>query len=373
MITRQACGRLQVAAWSCLILAGCAGSENQTTKSEGAQTNAVEVKVAEVTHWQHGSHRTLPGVVRPGRRAALSTRSSGTIKAIRVEAGDQVASGDVLAHVESRDVEAMVAAAKQQVQAAEAAYEQAVRDVERLQHLAAEDLIATNRLEQAQVKQRQAAAQAEKARSQFRVQQVNRAYTKVSAPFDGVVSEVLLDEGSFTGPGQPVLILEDRSRLRIDVTTSQQMAEQISRSKHLAVLNPLSGERHAVRYVATIPALETGGVGQRVRLAMTDPPATLWPGQVVDVLMKVAAKRDWVALPRKALIQRGQLTGTLVVKQEQNQSVVRLRWIQTVDGVFGEGSVIAVAQGLTVGEQVVLNPSRRLRDGQVVLPDGEAP
>lgn len=373
MMIRQTFIRLHITAWSLLVLTGCSESLDQEAALHDAQEEVVRVTVAEIQPWRKGTSRRFPGVVRPGRRAMLSTRASGTIQAIRVEAGDRVSAGDELVSVESRDVEAMLEAAESQVKAAEAAHEQTIRDVQRLQRLAAEDLIARNRLEYAQVKQREAAAQAEQARAQVRIQQVNRSYAHIAAPFDGIVSDLLLDEGTFTGPGHPVLILEDRSSVRIDVPVSARMAEQIAASEDLSIVSPLSDETFSVRYVATVPAPELGGTGQFVRLSLAEPPAVLQPGQVVDVVLTVPASTDWVALPRSALIARGQLTGTMVVDQQQEQPVVRLRWIQTADDVSDDAKTIAVTQGLAVGEHVVLNPSPKLHDGQRVDPELEAP
>lgn len=373
MTTRQAWIRFNVAAGSLLILAGCSGSGDREATPDSGRDAAVQVTVSEIQPWQQGSTRQLPGVVRPGRRAVLSTRVSGTIHSIGIEAGDHVVAGDELARVESRDVAAVVAAAESQVKAAEAAHDQAVRDVERLQRLAGEDLIARNRLEHARVKQREAGAMAEKARAELRVQRINRRYANISAPFDGIVSEILLDEGTFTGPGQPVLILEDRSSLRIDVPVSSRDADFLASSERLSIVSPLLSDPLSARYVATVPAFESAGAGQRVRLSLENPPAALLPGQVVDVLLPMPAGEDWVALPRAALIRRGQLTGAMVIEQKQSESVVRLRWIRTADGAPGDESTIPVSQGLSVGEHVVLHPSIKLRDGQPVQPERGAP
>jgi hypothetical protein len=73
-----------------------------------------------------------------------------------------------------------------------------------------------------------------------------------------------------------------------------------------------------------------------------------------------------MALPRAALIRRGQLTGTMVFEQKNEKAFVYLRWIRTVAGEPGENDFIPVSQGLETGELVVLNPSPDLRDGQQV-------
>lgn len=370
---RQAFIRLHVSAWLLVVLAGCSKSRDSEAVPDREREEPIRVTVSAIQPWQEGASRHLPGVVRPGRRAVLSTRGNGTLQSTRVEAGDRVAAGEELAQVESRDLDAVVFAAEAHVKAAEAAHEQAVRDAERLQRLAEEDLIARNRLEHARVKQRTTAAQAENARAELTAQRVNRGYAQITAPFRGIVSEVLVDEGSFIGPGQPVLVLEDRTTLRIDIPVSRQMAGLLASNKKLSVVSPRIREPLSVRYVAIVPALETGSAGQLVRFSVENPPPALDPGQVVDVRLHSPARKDWVALPRAALIRRGQLTATLVLEPTREDALIRLRWIRIAGGTAGDDPVVPVSQGLEVGEWVVLHPAPDLRDGQPVDPERVSP
>jgi multidrug efflux pump subunit AcrA (membrane-fusion protein) len=111
--------------------------------------------------------------------------------------------------------------------------------------------------------------------------------------------------------------------------------------------------------------------GQVLRLSLENPPETIQPGQVVTVLLNETGQKGLVALPRAALIRRGQLTGVLVVEQTQNKDFVYLRWIRLAVQKSGENNFIPVSQGLDPGEFVVLNPSSDLRDGQQIRADRE--
>jgi RND family efflux transporter MFP subunit len=356
-----------------IFLVGCSESRDQKETNTPGQEELVRVKVAEIKPWQEGSTRRFPGLVSPGRRAVLSTRVNGTIKAIEVEAGDHVRAGMVLAHIESRDIESAIAAAKEQLKAAEAAAAQAARNVSRLEKLYEEDLIARNRLEQALVRHHRLEARVEKSRAELQVQKVNRSYADITASFNGVVSEVVMDEGSFTGPGQPIVILEDHSTLQIDVPIPSKIADRRLSQDTISVIEPLTNESLPVRYVAVIPAIKGEAVGQLLRLSLEHPPETILPGQVVTVVLNKPEDKALLALPEGALIRRGQLTGVLVLEQKQNETFVSLRWIRTVVGERGESGFIPVSQGLDAGEIVVLNPSPDLKDGQQVLPDREIP
>ena len=69
---------------------------------------------------------------------------------------------------------------------------------------------------------------------------VNLSDTRLKAPFDGLVSEKLVDAGSFVGPGQPLLILEERQTMRVDVPVSSNQAAAMSPRQSLSVVVPVT-------------------------------------------------------------------------------------------------------------------------------------
>ncbi|NMT62990.1 efflux RND transporter periplasmic adaptor subunit [Marinobacter orientalis] len=358
-----------------LAVTGCSDPPpSNTTEAVGK----VPVTVAEISEWKYPLTRQLPGVVRPGKRAILSTRIAGTLTSVTREPGDEVTTGELLATIDARDIEAAIAAAEEKIIAAEAAVRQARLDSDRLERLYQEDLIARVRTERARVRLEELEAQRQAAKSELEAQQTNLSYTRLTSPFDGVVAETLVDSGSFVGPGQPLIVLEDRQQLRIDVPVSSNQADSLVQGQTLSVVAGPGNGTYEARLVSIIPALDDKGTGQRLRLAIDTETAALAPGQVVSVVVPVAdAKRrnrdtTWVALPQDALIRRGQLTGVLVVRSPGEQvsaepAVVNLRWIKTATMPAIASDLIPVTQGLEVGDRVVLDPSADLQDGQPVI------
>jgi len=359
------------ALWLCslLVLAGCFGEEPEPEAKKSTPTP--EVTVAEIQPWQNGATRTLPGVVRPGKRAVISTRMSGTLETVNVEAGDTVAAGQPLATVDSREVESAITAARANVRARESALQQAGREYERLQRLYDEDLIARIKMEQAGVRVQEFEARLQSAKAELQSQQSNLDYTRLSAPFDGLVAETLADAGSFVGPGQALMVLEARDTLRIDVPVSSRIAASLLPGQRVSVNVGEEGHTLPAHLTGIIPALDKEATGQRLRLTLNNKQSGLAPGQVVTVLVptpneRTANTRNWVALPESALIRRGQLTGTLVLEQSGDETAVHLKWIKTANPPANGTDRIPVTEGLSAGKQVVLNPSADLQDGQTV-------
>jgi len=359
------------------VMAGCS---DQTPPTAEKTLETQRVTVAEVSEWDYPSSRQLPGIVRPGARAILSTRIAGTLISVTKEPGQRVIAGELLATVDARDIKAAITAAREKVTATEAALQQARLDNERLQKLYEEDLIARVRTERASVRLSELEAQHQAAQSELKAQQVNLSDTRLKAPFDGLVSEKLVDAGSFVGPGQPLLILEERQTMRVDVPVSSNQAAAMTPGQSLSVIVGPDREVLEARLVGVIPALNDTGTGQRLRLDVSAATSVMAPGQVVSVVVPVTvAERqqqntEWVGLPRAALIRRGQLTGVLVVKSpgeggSDEATVVNLKWIKTAITPVNTSGLIPVSQGLEAGDRVVLNPSADLQDGQPVVID----
>lgn len=361
-----------------VFLIALAGCSEEPSSARVEQPEKPVVTVAEVNKWDYPQTRQLPGIVRPGNRAVLSTRVAGTLLSVAASPGDRVATGDLLATVDARQIEAAIAAAEEKVAAARAAVTQAQSDSERLQTLYEEDLIALVRTERARVRLDELEAQQQAAQSELEAQQANLSYTRLTAPFDGIVSETLVDSGSFVGPGQPLLIIEDRREMRIDVPISDIRADSLTPGQSLSLITGPDQKILEARLVGVIPALTDAGTGQRLRLTLDAGKTALAPGEVVSVVVPVTdtqqQKRDntRVGLPESALIRRGQLTGVLVVKapseEASNRSaVINLRWIKTARAQASATRLIPVTEGLEAGERVVVNPSPDLRDGQSVI------
>src|SRR6056297_287578 len=353
-----------------LLLTGCF---NEAPESADVPAEKPEVTVTQIRAWQYPANQELPGIVRPGKRAILSTRISGTLLTVEVDPGDMVETGDLLATIDARQVHAAIAAARAKISAAESAADQARLDSQRLQKLYEEDLIARMRAEHAEVKRQELEAQLQTVRAELIVQKANLSYARVTAPFSGRIAETLVDIGSFVGPGQALLVLEGREQWRVDVPVSDRLAASLTAGQQIQVITAPGRSTLTAVLTGVIPALGGGGTGQTLRLSLTSDSEPLAPVQVVSVLIpgpdvqRQEQEDRWVGLPEAALIRRGQLTGVMIVEpQGQSPAVVNLRWIKTATPPANISDLVPVTQGLVVGEQVVLNPTAELQDGQSV-------
>ncbi len=363
---------LLLPALAALLTACQAGTDSQGAPDEGL---APQVRTVPVETIEYERRLRLPGVVKPGRRAVLSTRTSGTVRRVPVVAGDAVSSGRTLLEVESRDLEAALDAERLRRDAATAAAEKAERDVERLERLFADDLIALGRLEDARLLLEQRWGELAAARAAVQARRVGLDYARIRAPFDGIVSEVLADTGSFVGPGTPLLVLEDRDGFEVDAGVTQRTADRLGAGQPVTVSLPGAGRLYHGTLRAVIPALEEGGAGSLIRVAIEGDSAGLRPGQVVEVALPGGdpPRTAW-RVPADAVFTTGQLHGVFLAVASADGATARLRWVELAPADSGRESHRVVLEGLAGGGRVIVgDATEHLRDGQSIRVAGEKP
>jgi RND family efflux transporter MFP subunit len=180
-------------------------------------------------------------------------------------------------------------------------------------------------------------------------------YTRIVAPFDGVVARKLVDEGDLAMPGKPLLELEGRAGLRLVADVPSLLAAQLQPNAKLAVrmdapTPPIGGT------VAEIsPAADPASRTVRVKVDLPET-AGLRSGQFGRLGVPVG-EAAFLFVPPQALIRRGQLEIVFVAADGKAQMHLVRTGKQTEQG-------IEILAGLESGEAVVVEGAGTLRDGQ---------
>jgi RND family efflux transporter MFP subunit len=317
------------------------------TAERAPETVVEQVPAARVEPADAAGRYRAAGTVRAARRAELSTRLMGRVESVRVRAGDVVRPGQLLLTVER----AALTAAQQQ---AGSALEHATSQLRRTERLYADSAAPLVQLEAARTAHAQAEAQA-------RAVEADLAYAEIRAPFAGIIVSRLADPGDQASPGQPLLVVEDRSAREIVVTVPDELRAHLRPGQAAAVETGASGRRHTARILAVVPGADPRSPTVEVRLAG---PAGLTPG-VAAVVELPAAGRSALLVPASSIIRRGQLEGVYLFAPD---STLRLRWIRAGRT---RDSAVEVLSGLFAGDLVALDAGKA-RDGLRARPLLEA-
>lgn len=275
------------------------------------------------------------------RRATLSTRMAASVKAVHVNEGQHVAEGALLVSLADEDLQGGLKAAQAAVAAAEAHHR-------RIEALSKAGASTPSELEMA-------ATQLAQARAAEAGVRANLAYTRIRAPFAGVVQNRRVDAGSFAGPGQPLVDLEGQGALELEGSVSPEEAQG------LKIGGKLAFEAEGRTGTAEITALATGGdpVSHRGTIrARILGKADFRTGSFARLKVPGAKAPEGTFVPASALVTRGELSGVFLAQGGKAE----LRWLSL--GEAREGRV-AVRAGLAPGEAVIDQPGS-LVDGQPV-------
>lgn len=303
------------------------------------QAAVVEVKAAQVP-----VRVEVTGQVVTVYQATLSSRIQGTIDKLLVREGTQVTKGQTLIQLDSRDVKADLARASAEVENAKA-------HLDRMTTLYQRDAVSKQEMENATRAYKVAEANRKVVLAQL-------SYTAVKAPFDGVITEKKVEAGELASPGQPLLKMEDPSRLRLEATVAEGDLKAVARGDRIPVtIDALGGQ---VLDGAVNQILPAGDPQTHTFTVKIDLP--VMPGLKTGMFGRLRLEKGMsrtILLPSSAVVERGELTSVFVVGSDR---VARLRWVKPGRRFDGHTEILS---GVNEGERVLLDAARGA-DGAVV-------
>jgi RND family efflux transporter MFP subunit len=292
-----------------------------------------------------GERTWVPATVSAVDHAVLATRVSARIAELTVAEGARVKRGDVLVRLSDDDVRATLKAAESQREVAEA-------QVKRIQALRQANAATATEVDAAMTARADALARVESARATL-------ADTVLRAPFDAVVQRKWVSRGQLVAPGAPLLEL-DGTVVELTGTLSE------SEAASLAVGAEVPFRVGTAEGTATVVALSPGGDPLSHRSAFRARPSSGSPALRSGDFGRIGVKGAGGprrAVPRTAVVQRGDLSGVFVVADGR----AALRWLRLGEP---EGDQLPVLAGLAPGERVIDSPGN-VRDGQRVEVAGD--
>jgi len=320
---------------------GLAGCSQKSESVPGAQLHPVTVKARKIELKQRPALEEVVGTVRAKLRAVLEAKVSGRIEQMLAVPGATVKTGDLLAQLSAPEIRA-------RLDQALALQQQAETDLKRFTALLEAGTLTRAEFDNAQAKARVAEAAVVEAETLL-------SYTRITAPFAGVITRKLADVGDLAAPGKPLLEMEDATVLRLEADVPEAVVGRLKLGEKLSV-RIASLERGLEGVVSEIAP--TADPNSRTFLVKLDLPATagLRAGQFGRLAMPVGETMA-LRVPTSAVVRRGQMELVFIVSGGKAQ----LRLVKTGKRI---GSEVELVSGVEAGEEIVVNNAADLVDGQ---------
>jgi RND family efflux transporter MFP subunit len=370
---------------------------NRYGKAPAEQPRAAAVVA--VTRGNLASSLSVAGQFQPYQLVDLHAKVSGYIRWIKVDIGDRVRQGEVLATLEVPELQNQVEGAQAEVRhsqsditraqsevvSAESTYSAVHAEYTRLEEASKErpGLIAEQELDDARAKDQQAAAQVGVAKASLDAMQqqlgVSRAthsrfetmsrYEQIVAPFTGVVTKRYADTGTLIQAGQdnntntlPVVQVAESDLLRLRMPVPESDVPNIQVGGEVEVKVNATGRTFTGKIIRFSRALDTN---TRTMLTEVDVPnrdLSLSPGMYAETTIQLQQKNDALTLPAQAVVQSGDQSYVLVVDATNHVEKRNVTLgIQTSNRV-------EITSGLQAGDNVIAAGQARYQPGELVSP-----
>jgi len=364
-----------------VLLSGC-GRPVEPPRSENAV--AIPVRVETIQLMPFENFYEAAGTVQARQRALLASRTSGPLLSVQAKAGDAVLEGQLLAEIEDAELQAFVnraeaaqaaagtalAGAEQGLIAAQAAEHLAAVTFERFEGLLEKRSVSRQEFDQteerhraAQAALRMAEARLEEARARraeaeaaLRAAQIRAGYSRITAPFAGVVVERHADAGTVVAPGMPLFTLDAAGGYQLEASVPASQVGRVRMGDAVRVVISAVPLEMTGRVEEIEPAADVGSRTSLVKIGLAG--RGLHSGFFGRASFS-RGQENLLTVPEPAVVRKGQLVSVLVV----SEGIARQRLV-TLGRAFGDRR--EVLSGLAAGEQIVVSDPATLLDGSSV-------
>lgn len=359
------------------------------------------VQIAEIEKSPIEDFYEATGTVRSRATTVVSARVMGVVTSVKAREGDRVRAGQTLVEIDNREAAAHLQKAQaggreataalteveQSMRAAEAARRSseanrqlAVSTLARYQALLerksvspqefdevkarhaiaeAEADRAAKMLDSLEARKRQILARIDQSKADLTAAEVNSGYARVTSPTNGIVIARAIEVGAMAQPGAPLLTIEDEGRYRFEAAVEESQLQRLRLGGRARVRIDAHGSDDLEGTIGEIvPVADPASRSYTVKIDL--PGVAGLRSGLYGTARFASGSREVIAVPARSIVERGQLTGVMVVDEK---GIARLRLIKTGKS-FGER--IEILSGVEAGERIVVEGGASVSDGSRV-------
>ena len=316
----------------------------------------VAVKTTTLRHGPITRFVTLPGEIKPYQEATLFAKVAGYLKTINVDKGDPVKEGLLLAEIEVPELIAERARDKAEVEVADIDFKRLSESQKK-----APDLVVPQTVDDARGRFDVAKANLERTETLLN-------YTKILAPFSGVITRRFVDPGAFipaastgsTPLNAAIVTLTDFNRIRLQVAVPEVEASLVAAEEPVKfTVEGLPGKTFEGKVTRYSYALDEASKTMLTEIELENPKLELRPGMYATVKIGIEHKEEAPLLAVDALVTEKSGTSVFVV----NENKAKKTKVQTG---FNDGTNVEILKGINPDQQVILPGKQPPNDGQPV-------
>lgn len=316
----------------------------------------------------------LPGRIEANSRAPIYARVSGYLKSWKADIGAPVKAGQLLAEIETPDLDQQLLQAKADLATARANAALAEATANRWQSLLSSGTVSRQGAEEKSGDYATKQAMLNAAQANVDRFAAMKSFARIVAPFDGVVTARSTDVGALinagSGVGPELFVVSDTKKLRVYVGVPQNYVSIISRGTKARISVPeRPGKFYAAMVESSSQAVNAASGSMLIQLAVDNAKGELLPGGFASVSLELLPGTGTLNIPPSALIF--DKSGLRVATVGPDSKVI----LKTVTIARDLGKVIELASGIAADDRVIESPADGIANGDLVrvaVPDAKA-
>jgi RND family efflux transporter MFP subunit len=334
------------------------------------QTLEMAVPTVTVIHPKRGAvaeEVVLPGNAQAYVATPIYARTNGYLKTWNFDIGAHVKSGQLLAEIETPEVDRQLDQARADLATAQANYELSQTTATRYQTLFKSDSVAKQDVDDRVGDLQAKKAMVDSATFNVRRLEETQRFQKVYAPFDGVITARNIDIGALinagsNAPGKELFDIAATAKLRVYVNVPQQYSRDVRPGGTAELtLAEFPGRRFAGKIVRSSDSIDPASRTLLTEVDVDNPAGELLPGAFLSVHLKLSSQAGAVIVPVNALIFRSEGMRVALVRDGKAELLPI-----TIGRDYG--TVVEVLSGVTPRDEIIENPSDSLTSGTEVRP-----
>jgi len=353
------------------VLSSCKPPQNPEAKGAAQTFGAAPVRVFKVVRQRISEKIFYTSTIEAWQKINITPEVGGKISRILVNEGDRVVKGQLLAELDVAAITLQLRQAEAGMAVAQANYNNAQTNLERMERLSKENAVSAQQYEQVKLGYDSAKAQLEQAQAAVNLAQHSLDVSILKAPFGGVIASKNAEVGDVINPlmgafspgsAGGVLTLVDFSRVKIKVDISG------------ADIGRIQKGQAAILRVPTMPGQEFKGTVQIVNLAadpqtkqfgievhVDNPDQILRPGTFGEIIIEVHTHENALVVPQKAVLENKYIFLAHDGKAAKKEIVLGLQ----------NTTMVEVSSGIAEGDLVIVEGNFGLEDGAPIEVSGE--
>jgi len=337
-------------------------SNAKELESGTAERNKLYVRVATPSAPSAGPTVSLPGTLQGFVQAPIAARASGYLKRWYKDIGSRVKKGDLLAEIETPEIDQQLTQAIAAREQAASSLDLAKSTFDRWENLRRKDVVSQQEVDERRSADAQARANLAAADANVERLRHLEGFKRIVAPFDGVITRRSVDVGDLidSGGSRPLFVLAQTDSLRVYVNVPQSYAQLVKPGQQVTVTQAeLRSQAFKGEIVRTAAAIDAQTRTMQVEIVLPNREGTLLPGAFVQVALPLPSS-DALTVPGNAVMFRAEGPRVAVVGAGERVSLRPVKLGRN----FGES--IEVLDGVSRTDRLVLNPPDSLNEGDVV-------